>query len=193
MVPKLFGPIRERYLERPGGYTRILRIEPTKEDQAESAILELVDGPRDMRFAMTAKTLSNLPETTRMNELTARNVKKVTQFRQNGVEHLRNMVEKMREGKRKNWDTRTLLGPKRVYLLEEKMVRERHYPEPVHDGVLPNPVKLLHGGVLQKGTRIQNVRDILERRKNNARDAVRVEAEKTQKKQPKQPKALQSA
>jgi large subunit ribosomal protein L17 len=47
MVPKLFGPIRERYADRPGGYTRILRIEPMKEDQAESAILELVDGPRD--------------------------------------------------------------------------------------------------------------------------------------------------
>ena len=39
MVPKLFGPIRDRYLTRPGGYTRVLRIEPMKEDQAESAIL----------------------------------------------------------------------------------------------------------------------------------------------------------
>ncbi|KAF2441857.1 ribosomal protein L17 [Karstenula rhodostoma CBS 690.94] len=193
LVPKLFGPIRDRYLERPGGYTRILRIEPTKEDQAESAILELVDGPKDMRFAMTAKTLSNLPETTRMNELTAKNVKKVTQFRQDGVEHLRDMVEKMREGKKMKWDTRTLLGPRRVYLLEERHTRDKHLPEAVNDGELPNPVKLLHGGVLQKGTKIWNVRDIVERHKNKTREAARSEAEKTRTKQQKAPKALQSA
>ncbi|RMY29215.1 hypothetical protein D0864_17006, partial [Hortaea werneckii] len=41
MLPKLFGPLRERYASRPGGYTRVLRIEPVKEDQAPSAILEL--------------------------------------------------------------------------------------------------------------------------------------------------------
>ena len=55
-MPKLFGELRERYAARPGGYTRVLRVEPQKEDQAPSAILEQVDGPRDMRFAMTART-----------------------------------------------------------------------------------------------------------------------------------------
>lgn len=37
----------------------MLRIEPINRnhDQAPSAILELVDGPRDMRFAMTARTI----------------------------------------------------------------------------------------------------------------------------------------
>ncbi|KAF1973176.1 ribosomal protein L17 [Bimuria novae-zelandiae CBS 107.79] len=170
LVPKLFGPIRERYLERPGGYTRVLRIEPVKEDQAESAILELVDSPKDMRFAMTAKTLSNIPETMSMNELTAQNVKKVTQFRKDGAKQLRDMVAKMREGKRKNWDNRTLLGPKRVYLLEERNVREMHLPEPVNDGQLPNTVKLLHGGVLEKGTPIKKVREILEQNKNKGKE-----------------------
>ncbi|KAF2740656.1 ribosomal protein L17 [Polyplosphaeria fusca] len=96
MVPRLFGPIRERYLERPGGYTRVLRIEPIKEDQAESAILELVDGPKDMRFAMTAKTLARISNKQhRMNEVTAKNVKKVTQFRKDGMDELRSLVEKM--------------------------------------------------------------------------------------------------
>nr|UPX44723.1 mitochondrial 54S ribosomal protein L8 [Penicillium fuscum] len=58
--PKLFGTLRNRYLTRPGGYTRVLHIESLNRnhDQAPSAILELVDGPRDMRFAMTAKTLA---------------------------------------------------------------------------------------------------------------------------------------
>lgn len=122
-----------------------------------------------MRFAMTAKTLSNLSETTRMNELTAKNVKKVTQFRKDGVEDLRSMVERMREGKKNNWDNRKLLGPKRVYLLEESRHRRMHLPEAVDDGELPNPVKLLHGGVLKRGTKIQNVRDIVERYKNKTK------------------------
>jgi hypothetical protein len=140
MVPKLFGPIRERYLSRPGGYTRVLRLEPVKEDQAESAILELVDGPKDMRLAMTAKTLSNKPPTKCFNEVTARNVQKVTQFRENGMETLRRLVDRMREHKEKNWDNRVLAAPRRVYLHEERRVREMHYPDPTGDWKLPNNV-----------------------------------------------------
>ncbi|KAI9878758.1 MAG: hypothetical protein M1823_006916, partial [Watsoniomyces obsoletus] len=45
---KIFGELRERYASRQGGYTRVLRTEPKKRDQAESAVLELVDGPKDM-------------------------------------------------------------------------------------------------------------------------------------------------
>ncbi|KAI2090937.1 54S ribosomal protein L8, mitochondrial [Ophidiomyces ophidiicola] len=98
LLPKLFGPIRERYLSRHGGYTRVLRIEPRKPDQAPSAILELVDGPRDMRFAMTAKTLARRRlEGLEVNEYTARNVKKVTQFRKDGVEQLEREVKKAEE------------------------------------------------------------------------------------------------
>jgi len=95
-MPRLFGELRDRYATRECGHTRVLRIEPKKEDQAESAILEFVDGPRDIKFMLTARTLAyrmrnNLP----MNDLTALNVKKVTQFRKNGVEELRGIVAKM--------------------------------------------------------------------------------------------------
>lgn len=95
-MPKLFGEIRERYANRPGGYTRVLRIEPLKEDQAPSAILELVDGPRDMRFAMTARTLAKGDKIHQKSELTQKNIKKVTQFRPNGEDELREMVEAIR-------------------------------------------------------------------------------------------------
>jgi len=75
MVPKLFGDIAERYKERPGGYTRVLRIEPLKSDQAESAILELVDGPKDMLFALTAKTVARCrTEGKALSELTLKNI-----------------------------------------------------------------------------------------------------------------------
>ena len=139
MVPKLFGPIRERYLARPGGYTRVLRIEPLKEDQAESAILELVDGPRDMRFAMTAKTLARLPPTKLLNDLTAKNVKRVTQFREGGMSELQEMVQEMRIQKEEGIDDRILPAPRRVYP-EEAFSRTMRYPEEVEDWKFPNPL-----------------------------------------------------
>lgn len=74
----------------------MLRIEPLKEDQAASAILELVDSPKDIRFAMMAKVLArqrseNLPET----PITRANLKKVMQFRgDKGKDQMEKMVEK---------------------------------------------------------------------------------------------------
>ncbi|MCJ1305923.1 hypothetical protein MMC08_008740 [Hypocenomyce scalaris] len=106
LMPKLFGALRDRYAWRPGGYTRVLRIEPLKPDSAPSAILELVDGPKDIRFAMTAKTLANERSSEGgVRELTARNVRKVTQFREDGEEELEVLVRKLeKEGK---WLERT--------------------------------------------------------------------------------------
>jgi large subunit ribosomal protein L17 len=137
MVPKLFGPIRERYAERPGGYTRILRIEPMKEDQAESAILELVDGPKDMRFAMTAKILARRPAELGLTPGITQHVKKVTQFRKNGVEGLRNMVEKLRIQHNRGLDDRILPPPRKVYP-EDKMKRDMHYFEEQDYHKIPN-------------------------------------------------------
>jgi len=96
-VPKLFEQIAERYKERPGGYTRVLRIEPLKTDQAPSAILELVDGPKDMRFAMTAKTIARCAEEDKkLADLTLKNIKKITRFRKNGMTELESMVAELR-------------------------------------------------------------------------------------------------
>ncbi|MBU5272376.1 50S ribosomal protein L17 [Staphylococcus caprae] len=41
-LQKLFGEIAERYNERQGGYTRILKVGPRRGDSAESVIIELV-------------------------------------------------------------------------------------------------------------------------------------------------------
>lgn len=97
-LPTLFTTLRQRYLNRPGGYTRVLRIEPLNRnnDQAPSAILELVDGPRDMRFAMTAKTLvRERASDAGIREITARNVAKVTRFREDGEQELEKTVRRL--------------------------------------------------------------------------------------------------
>jgi len=43
VVMKLFDEIAPRYVERPGGYTRVLKLGPRKGDGAEMVLLELVE------------------------------------------------------------------------------------------------------------------------------------------------------
>ncbi len=95
-MDKLFGELRERYADRPGGYTRVLRQEAIRDDAGQSAILSLVDGPRDMRFSMTAKALvRQRKESLDLNEATLVNVRKVTRFRNDGERALDEEVERL--------------------------------------------------------------------------------------------------
>ena len=43
VIEKLFGPIADRFKTRPGGYTRLVRVGRRAGDNAELAVIELVD------------------------------------------------------------------------------------------------------------------------------------------------------
>ena len=44
VTAKVFGELADRYRERPGGYTRVLKVRRRTGDAAPLSIIELVDG-----------------------------------------------------------------------------------------------------------------------------------------------------
>jgi large subunit ribosomal protein L17 len=55
VVAKLFGELKERYQDRPGGYTRIIPLGIRLGDGAPLSILELVDRPETLPKAKKKK------------------------------------------------------------------------------------------------------------------------------------------
>lgn len=75
ILNKLFTDIGPRFSQRPGGYTRVLKIGKRAGDAAEMVILELVEGAEDLlgeeeprsKKASTKKSEEKSPNTSRKN------------------------------------------------------------------------------------------------------------------------------
>ncbi|BFZ61878.1 54S ribosomal protein L8, mitochondrial [Saitoella coloradoensis] len=95
---KLATVLAQRYKERPGGYTRVLRADPRHGDKAPMAVLEFVDGARDTRFAMTARTLAHDEMYEKLQTpITLKNIAKVTRYRgETGTAELRDFAQKFK-------------------------------------------------------------------------------------------------
>ncbi|MGQ0503720.1 MAG: 50S ribosomal protein L17 [Myxococcaceae bacterium] len=55
LLSKVFGELKDRYASRPGGYTRITRLNYRHGDAAQMALLELVDRPEKKSEEKPAK------------------------------------------------------------------------------------------------------------------------------------------
>ncbi|CAO3617472.1 unnamed protein product [Cunninghamella echinulata] len=62
-IPKLFNELAPRFINRPGGYTRIQQIGNRYGDNAPMAVIEYIDGPTDLKKESVVKTLATMMET----------------------------------------------------------------------------------------------------------------------------------
>jgi large subunit ribosomal protein L17 len=71
-VRRLFDELGERFKDRPGGYTRIIKMGRRSGDGAELAIIELVDNPREKEALEAARKRTKAPAKKKATETKAK-------------------------------------------------------------------------------------------------------------------------
>jgi large subunit ribosomal protein L17 len=94
LKPKVFETLATRYADRPGGYTRIHKFGRRQGDNAPHAVLELVDGPRDLKFEMAARATG---WDVLSNRLKTRSARALVQEGVGGAQEIEQTIERERE------------------------------------------------------------------------------------------------
>jgi large subunit ribosomal protein L17 len=106
VVSKLFDEIAPRFVERPGGYTRLLRLGHRRGDSADVALIELVGSEYDPNAEPRGKTSKKGKATKKAGDESAPKAEKKA-----GVGgRLRAAAERLRGGKAEKADTESKAG-----------------------------------------------------------------------------------
>jgi large subunit ribosomal protein L17 len=102
ILMKLFDEIAPRYLERNGGYTRIIKLDKRMGDGAELSYIELVEetGGKKKKTKKSSDKKKNIVKDTE-------NVKKIKEKEEKIVDEVKEVKEEIKEEKNDSSDTTT--------------------------------------------------------------------------------------